>query len=602
MGRKLNVLFISPYENMQMKIREIGMSYPDINLTVTVGNEAAGQRLAQKSYNRSFDCVISRGNTAELIRQAVSIPVIEVKVTLQDVLDTLSAVPTLPPVIAAVGYRSVVSGMDYMNRFLPFNLEVFAFDHLRDIEDVFARIREKGIGLMVCDTITYQLASMRGFDARLLNSGEDSVRLAFDRAMLMFRSTVTMLEENQLLRRLVSVNSESETVVFSSDKRLYYSSLSSNDELMDLLRERLVDFEECDRFKIVKQQGGYLYRITAKKVTVSEKLYYAYFISRKIPNMQHRHKSIHYYNEADIRAEMDSSVFGIANIKNYYSAELNIALSRKNPVMIYGEVGVGKNHLAEMIYLNSKYIKNPFVIIDCSLINRQSWEFLISRNESPLYDNGNTLFLKNIDAVDDSQLRQLIEAIVDGDVAKRNRLIISCSATRGLSAVSGLPVLKAVNQLDCLTISMLPLRGQYEAIKNSVDLLLDDFRTRVNPQVGPIQADAMALLTHYHWPQNYDQLIRVTEKIGTLAGSGPITRDIVHDALTTEMSFTQGETSSTGDTLLDLTRTLDEINQDIAKIILDQNGGNQSSAARSLGISRTTLWRMLKNGPDPRAK
>lgn len=91
---------------------------------------------------------------------------------------------------------------------------------------------------------------------------------------------------------------------------------------------------------------------------------------------------------------MDSSVFGIANLKAYYSQELNQALSRKSPVLILGEVGVGKNHMAEMIYLNSQFTKNPFVFIDFQLINRQTWNFLIGHNESPLCDQSNTLFLK----------------------------------------------------------------------------------------------------------------------------------------------------------------------------------------------------------------
>lgn len=71
----------------------------------------------------------------------------------------------------------------------------------------------------MCDTITYQLASRQGFDAFILRSGEDSIRYAFDCANLLQQSSVSILEENQLLRRLASGNSESETVVFSRSCR-----------------------------------------------------------------------------------------------------------------------------------------------------------------------------------------------------------------------------------------------------------------------------------------------------------------------------------------------------------------------------------------------
>lgn len=593
MKEKMNVLFISPFENMCQSILTIAQLYPDIETTVLTGNEDAGKQIALESYVGHYDCIISRGNTAALIRQAVSIPVVEVKVTLYDMLGSLSQAEQYPSLVGAVGYNSVVSGLDALKRFLPFELEIFGFDQIEQLEETLGHVRQKGINIIVCDTITYQMASREGFDAYLLRSGEDSIRYAFDQVMLLYQSSRSMLEENQLLRRLASVNSESETVVYSQDRKLYYSSLSQQNSLIfSLLEERLPDFETHDRFKIVKHQSGYLYRISAKKVSISSRVYYAYFISRRTPDLQYTHKAIRYLTEADIRRDMDSSVFGTVNLKNYYSTELNQALFRRNPVLIFGEVGVGKNHLAEMIYLNSQYTKNPFVFIDFTLMNKQTWNLLIARKESPLCDSSNTLFLKNIDALDSSQLTQLLAALVEGEVAKRNRILISCSSRRDRSSTEGL--IKVTDRLSCLTINMIPLRGQYGTIESSVNLLLSDFREKQSSQVEDPEPEAMALLLHYSWPQNFDQLIRVVNKVATLAGSGSITKEIVSDALTTEMLFAQGETDLSSNAFLDLAKPLNEINCDIVRILLEQNNGNQSRTAKSLGISRTTMWRMLK--------
>ena len=41
-------------------------------------------------------------------------------------------------------------------------------------------------------------------------------------------------------------------------------------------------------------------------------------------------------------------------------------------------------------------------------------------------------------------------------------------------------------------------------------------------------------------------------------------------------------------------KTIDELNREYAEKILDMVGGNKSRAAELLGISRTTLWRVLK--------
>lgn len=45
---------------------------------------------------------------------------------------------------------------------------------------------------------------------------------------------------------------------------------------------------------------------------------------------------------------------------------------------------------------------------------------------------------------------------------------------------------------------------------------------------------------------------------------------------------------------LDLNRTLAEISQDVAIRVLEETGGNQTAASKRLGISRTTLWRLLQ--------
>jgi transcriptional regulator of acetoin/glycerol metabolism len=45
---------------------------------------------------------------------------------------------------------------------------------------------------------------------------------------------------------------------------------------------------------------------------------------------------------------------------------------------------------------------------------------------------------------------------------------------------------------------------------------------------------------------------------------------------------------------LDLSRPLDEITQEIIRLVMADCGGKQSAAAKSLGIGRSTIWRYLK--------
>lgn len=596
MKEKMNVLFIAPSHTMVSVTEAIAADYPFLDTTVVVGNEDTGKKRALESYADNYDCIISRGNTAALIRQAVFVPVIEVKVTLGDMLGSLAEAPQLPQIVAVVGYRNAVTGVDAMKHFLPFALEVYGFSHTSELLTIFSQLHERNIQTIVCDTITYELASAQGFDPYILRSSEDSIRYAFEQVMLLFQSNRSILEENQLLRQLNAVNSESETVVFDHNWKLFYSSLSAqNAFLMEQLHSRLPDFEVQDKFRIVRHRMGYQYRISAKKIRLRSGVYFAYFICRRTPDMQASHKGIRYTCEQEIQQEMHSSVFRIAGLDYYYSTQINQALARRNPVLIFGEVGVGKNHLAELIYLNSNYTKNPFIFIDFTLLNRQTWDYLINRNDSPLCDNGNTLFLKNIDALAQEQLVQLLASLEESDAAKRNRLIISCSARKdGVT----LPYLQLVMyQLSCLPIHMHPLRNRFSSIKSAVLDILEYLQNEEGLPAGPPSEEAMEELVHYSWPQNYLQLVRVMRKAAMVAGTGTIQKEHITDILTTEMYFAQGETTQTANTILDLTKPLSEINADIVRLLVEQYGGNHTMAAKSLGISRTTVWRMLKTAP-----
>ncbi len=46
---------------------------------------------------------------------------------------------------------------------------------------------------------------------------------------------------------------------------------------------------------------------------------------------------------------------------------------------------------------------------------------------------------------------------------------------------------------------------------------------------------------------------------------------------------------------LNLNQTLDDIESDIIRIVLEEENNNQSNAAKRLGINRSTLWRKLKD-------
>lgn len=595
MNSEVKILVICPYEGMIPLVRKVAQEFPNVKLNATVGNLNEGLAYAVKSYSEKYDYIISRGGTAQYIRKAVSIPVIEIETRVSDILTAMNYALSTSSRLAIVGFRSITQSIETLENLLPFDYKVYGIDDVGDLDATFQEIQSEGIRSILCDTITYESARSYGFHAFLITSGESSIRDAFEKALFYHEASVKLREENRFLRELISLNNESATVVYTSDHKLYYASQTQSDTtIFDYLFELLPRFQGDDSFKLVKRQNGVFYHITAKKIEIFEKFYYAFFISRRVPAASGEKRGIRYYDSDEVADELKNSVFGITNVESYYAAEIEQCTSRNDPVLISGEVGSGKDHLAKMIYLRSNFSHHPFVVIDCSQINSRTWSYLLLKPDSPICDAGNTLFIKNIDALNHEKLDQLLSAITVGDAVKRNHIIISRSEQRSLSILREQLVLKTVDKLKCLIISMQPLRGQDGVIESAVRLLLNHFNVKYEHAPIFIQPEALAMLVQYDWPQNYEQLMRVMEKLAFLVGDDVIKAQHVSDALRVEISFVQGETPSTAKTILNLSQNLEDINRDIAKIILEQNNGNQSVAARNLGISRTTLWRMLK--------
>ena len=595
MSNEVKILVICPYEGMVPLVRKVAAEFSNVILNVTVGNLNEGLAYAVKSYSEKYDYIISRGGTAQYIRKAVSIPVIEIETRLNDILNAMNYALSTSSRLAIVGFHSITKSVESLEHLLPFDYKVYGIDDVDDLDTTFQAIESEGIRSILCDTITYESARSYGFNAFLITSGEDSIRDAFQKALFYHDASVKLREENRFLRELIALNNESATVVYTSDRKLYYASLTQSDSsIFDYLFELLPRFQTDDSFKLVKRLNGVFFHITARKIDVFDQFYLTFFISRRVPSSSGEKRGIRYYDSDEVADELRNSVFGITNVESYYAPEIEQCTSRNDPVLISGEVGSGKDHLAKMIYLRSSFNRHPFVVIDCSQINSRTWNYLLMKPDSPICDAGNTLFIKNIDALNHEKLDQLLSAITVGDAVKRNHILISRSEQRNLSILREQLVLKTIDKLKCLIISMLPLRGQDAVIENAVRLLMNYFNVKYEHAPIFIQPEALALLVQYDWPQNYEQLMRVMEKLAFLVGDDAITRQHVSDALRVEISFVQGETPNTAKTILNLSQTLEEINQDIAKIILEQNNGNQSVAAKNLGISRTTLWRMLK--------
>lgn len=174
------------------------------------------------------------------------------------------------------------------------------------------------------------------------------------------------------------------------------------------------------------------------------------------------------------------------------------------------------------------------------------------------------------------------QLIAETDIAKRLRLIFSCTCSEGEELPETARVI--CPRLGCLTLCLLPLRSR-------ASLYLSSLNIELGKQIIGFDPQAMEQLRSYDGPNNYTQFKQVLQELAALTDSAYIRRSAVIEVLTRERSLhRKGPLPAGRDQAL---YTLEEITRQAIRQTLDALGGNQTAAARQLGISRTTLWRYL---------
>lgn len=190
--------------------------------------------------------------------------------------------------------------------------------------------------------------------------------------------------------------------------------------------------------------------------------------------------------------------------------------------------------------------------------------------------------------------KELLAAIHDTEMVRRERLLFICDCREGA------PVPEAgrrfASELGMLTLHLPTLRSRVDEIPSLASLYLNSLNYELGKQISGFEPAAIEQLRRYDWPQNYTQFKHILHELATLETSSYIRSSVTAELMEKECMLLRSTTTNAGIRIEG--RTLSEINRDIAMKVLEMQVGNRTLAAKQLGISRTTLWRMLSAEED----
>lgn len=587
---RMRFLCIAPYENMSTVMKTVGKEFP-VDLTVYVGDLEAGLEIALRDFHNDYDAVISRGGTAAMLRQKLTLPVVEIPVTMVEILKVMRLAGNMSQPFAIVGHSNITEQAKSIQNLFQIPVAAYSIDGEAEAKRQLERLGD-GQYTLLCDMVAYRMAQEMNMNAILITSDTESVRSAFREALRICENCGRLQEENRFLRRLVW-NQVHDTVVFTEDGELFFSTVpNSSAAILNYLREKNA---EPQQQHYLKQINNVIYNIRMHDESFGGKQYKTYYFSESRAVVPDGNKGIRYLDYSEAEAKYRASFYSLANLTRGLQSQIQKISGSSQPLIVCGEEGTCKEQVVCYLYTTSVWRKNPLVIVDCFLLGDKGWNFLMDHHNSPLAKSDCTIFLQDVDLLPPQKQHQLIVCLLTMEVSKRNRLILSCICPPDeYISQDGMAF---AEKLECLNLFLPPLRQRKQQMPDLVAFYLNHLNTKLDQQTLGTDDGALRLLQDYSWPHNYSQFKRVMHGLALACPNRCITEADTAQILSREKSMTAaGKQSPDHAQPLDLRQPLAQINKEIAKRVLDEENGNQTATAQRLGIGRTTLWRMLNQG------
>ena len=292
------------------------------------------------------------------------------------------------------------------------------------------------------------------------------------------------------------------------------------------------------------------------------------------------------------------------------------------PVLITGESGTGKEVVAKAIQRASLLAERPFVTVNCAalpetlveseLFGHQRGSFTGATAEKlGLFEvaDGGTLFIDELGEMPLALQPKLLRVLEDGSMRRigshkerkvQVRIIAATNRDLAEDVKQGRFREDLFYRVNVLPIHLPPLRQR----PGDIDLLVDHFL----PAGWTIEPVARRVMNAYPWPGNVRELINVIQRATILADDQEITlddlpRELANTPLTAGGPFAVPDAAGDcGDpaavpiapAVALAPDSLDAIAKAHVLEVLAKHNGNKARAARSLGIHRRKLYRLLE--------
>lgn len=605
----------------------------EISDTIFICREAFYKdiRPVLKAEERGIEVIICTGSIAPIIRKQVTIPVVEMMTTDQDLLKALHIASQCADKIAVVATRLLLSRQDLIEELLQTKIKQFVFKNCDYLLQVLRTVKKENYQMVVGELACVHAAATVGLKGVAIKNSKQAIIYAITEARNVAETRRKKHYRSQYVQAIMNFAQEGIIAIDNNLTITAYNKVAQSifkieaDKIIGQRITKVIPNTKLDRvlvtgksdFGDLKKVGQSTYiAINRVPIQIDDKIVGAVATFKDVTSLQEAEQKI----RNKFLASGHIAKYRITDIIGRNSELLRIKQDAARyarsdlTILMIGESGTGKEMFAQSIHNLSMRKKGPFVAVNCAAIPEKLMESELFGYEEGAFTgargggkpglfwlaHGGTMFLDEIESIPPPMQARLLRVLQESEITPigSNKVIpidVRIIATASMNLKHFVDEGKfrpdLFYRLNVLTLVIPPLRTR----KDDILLLASRFLSALWPDqskatISISKKAAEALLAH-NWPGNIRELENIMERIAVFARQDKEVRlehvkksmaDIFHcpvpePYIRIEMKGTWGD-----------------IKLQIINKVLETFGGNQTEAAKKLGISRTQLWRIIK--------
>lgn len=292
-------------------------------------------------------------------------------------------------------------------------------------------------------------------------------------------------------------------------------------------------------------------------------------------------------------------------------ATLKLVAPSDATVLISGETGTGKELVATALHQESPRKDASFIKVNCAALNENLLESELFGHEEGAFTgavarrkgcfeqaDGGTLFLDEIGDMSLPTQAKILRVLQEGELNRlggsetiRVDVRLLAATHKDLQAMieAGTFRQDLFFRLSVVPVTLPPLRERWSDIPELATLFLERYAVKNRKDLKGFHPEVMRIFMHFSWPGNIRELENTVERAVILCQGEQITpQELPPQILPGEVRPKEQNNAAPA------TPTLRDMEKEMIRATLAENGGNKSKSAKILGIARQTLLNKIK--------